>query len=140
MTDFRVLAVNPVNQLMNQITPALFWEIYDVLLCMIRQESEETIFFIVVFTYNGLPSLCYIDRKYTIRTICSENQSNPLLGGLIYKMSKSFCIFPNSPEQNQPSMYPELLSLLLESQMRYVRSSSWDTCRKKAPYFRTFHA
>ena len=50
MTDFRVLAVNLVNQLMNQITPALFWEIYDVLLCMIRQESEETRFFIVVFT------------------------------------------------------------------------------------------
>ena len=44
MTDFRVLAVNLVNHLMNQITPALFWEIYDVLLCMIRQESEETRF------------------------------------------------------------------------------------------------
>ena len=50
MTHFRVLAVNLVNQLMNQITPALFWEMYDVLLCMSRQESEETKFFNVMFT------------------------------------------------------------------------------------------
>ena len=49
MTHFRVLTVN-LNQLMNQITPALFWEIYDVLLCMIRQESEETRFFNVTFS------------------------------------------------------------------------------------------
>ena len=90
MTHFHALAVNLVNQLMNQINPALSWEIHDVLLRMIRQESEETRFFNVIFTSNGLPSLCYIDRKYTIKNICSENQSNPLLGGLIYKMSKSF--------------------------------------------------
>ena len=50
MTDFCVLTVNLVNQLMNQITRALFWEIYDVFLCMIMQESEETRFFNVVFT------------------------------------------------------------------------------------------
>ena len=51
MTHFYVLAVNLVNQLMNQIIPALFCEIYDVLLCMIRQESEETRFFNVIFTW-----------------------------------------------------------------------------------------
>ena len=50
MTHFHVLAVNLVNQLMNQINPALSWEIHDVLLRMMRQESEETRFFNVIFT------------------------------------------------------------------------------------------
>ena len=49
MTHLRVLAVN-LNQLMNQITPALFWEISDFLLCMIRQENEEIRFFNFMFT------------------------------------------------------------------------------------------
>ena len=89
------------------------------MLCLLRMDC---LHYFTLIEYKNICSAhpIYLPLEQLLIPACFEDSVEVV----IHKMSKSFCIFLISFEQNKPSKSLELLYLLFESLMRHVKSSS----------------